>query len=430
MIPELRQKFNSEFSKDRYKKFIRDLESVFGYKIEFRIAETPVFLPEDLKNELFKASGEILSFLQSDDYGEISEHALPKHLSARGLVPLSDFPEMLALDFAVCKDDSGKLIPKLIELQGFPSLYCYQELINIKYREHFDIDSRLKNFFSNLDHDSYLQLLRDVLLGNSAPENVILLEIEPDKQKTRIDFSCTEKWLDIKPVSVTEIIKNGKDLYYTNNGRRIRIERIYNRVIFDELQKRKDLKLNFSFQDELNVKWIPHPNWFFRISKYTLPFLNPLLGGVPEGRHGNPLSGGVAAFSGRGGLNKYVPPSSFLKDLINYPDDLQNYILKPLYSFAGSGVIYNVTKEILDSIKDMQNYILQKKILYEPVIKTPDTPAKVEIRLLFLTFPASGGQREVPLPVNNIVRLSKGKMMGVDFNKDKTWVGSSIAYYL
>ena len=415
MIPELRQKFNSQFSQDRYKKFIRDLESVFGYKIEFRIAETPVFLPEDLKNELFKASGEILSFLQSDDYGKISEHAIPKDLSSRGLAPLSDFPEILALDFAVCKDASGMLIPKLIELQGFPSLYCYQELINIKYREHFDIDSRLKNFFSNLDHDSYLQLLRDVLLGNSAPENVILLEIDPDKQKTRIDFSCTEKWLGIKPVSVTEIIKNGKDLYYTNNGRKIRIERIYNRVIFDELQKRKDLKLNFSFQDELNVKWIPHPNWFFRISKYTLPFLNPLLGGVPEAR---------------GGLSQYVLPTAFLKDLTKYPDDLQNYILKPLYSFAGSGVIYDVTKEILDSIQDKQNYILQKKILYEPVIKTPDTPAKVEIRLLFLTFPPSGGQREVPLPVNNIVRLSKGKMMGVDFNKDKTWVGSSIAYYL
>jgi hypothetical protein len=421
MIPELRKKFNSEFSEARYNKFIKDLESVFGYKIEFRIAETPIFLPEDLKNELIQASNEILSFLQSDNYGKISESAIPDDLRARlggrgNLMNQNQFPEMLALDFAVCKDDSGKLIPQLIELQGFPSLYCYQELLNIKYREHFGIEPGLKNFFNGLGHDSYLALLKEIIVGDCAAENVILLEIEPDKQKTRIDFSCTEKWLAIKPVSVTDIIKEGKELYYLNNGRKIRIERIYNRVIFDELEKRKDLKLNFSFQDDLNVKWIPHPDWFFRISKYTLPFLAPL--SFPRTRESS--------------LSKYVPPSAFLNELNQYPDDLDNYILKPLYSFAGSGVMYNVTKEILDSIHDKQNlvpagskrgFILQKKIFYEPVIQTPDIPAKAEIRLLFLC-------KGKPLLVNNIVRLSKGKMMGVDFNKDKTWVGSSIAYYL
>ncbi|MCC7159259.1 MAG: hypothetical protein IT281_06955 [Ignavibacteria bacterium] len=180
-----------------------------------------------------------------------------------------------------------------------------------------------------------------------------------------------------------------------NNGEKTRIERIYNRVIFDELSKRTDLKLNFSFHDELNVKWVPHPNWFFRISKFSLPFLK----------------------------NKYVPETKFLSDVKDYPSDLENYVLKPLFSFAGAGVVFDVTKEILDGITDGSNYILQKKINYEPVIETPDQPAKAELRLLFVH---NNGK---PYLVNNLVRLSKGKMMGVDFNKEKTWVGSSLAYF-
>ena len=191
-----------------------------------------------------------------------------------------------------------------------------------------------------------------------------------------------------------KIIREGKKLFYENNGKKIPIERIYNRVIHDELAKRKDIKYNFRFTEELDVKWIAHPNWFFKISKYSIPFLK----------------------------NKYVPPAEFLSELKEYPADLENYILKPLFSFAGVGVIFDVKKELLDSIKDKSNYILQKKVNYEPSIETPDVPAKAEIRLLYVWD-------DKPVLINNLVRLSKGKMMGVDFNKDKTWVGSSIAYY-
>ena len=391
MIPALRKKYNSEFTREKYNSFINDINSQFGYKVEFRIAETPIFIPPELCASLISAGNEIINYLVSDDFISHSKTAIPSGME----VPNEDsHTKLLAIDFAVCTDDSGNLIPRLIELQGFPSLYFYQMLLNLKYREHFDIPDNVTNCFNGIDNDKYISLLKKLIVNNNEPENVILLEIEPEKQKTKIDFSCTEKWIGIKPVCITEIKKEGKKLFYENNGKQTLINRIYNRVIFDELNKRTDLNLNFSFSDDIDVEWVPHPNWFFKISKHTLPGLK----------------------------SKYVPETQFLNKIDSIPVNLQDYVLKPLYSFAGSGVKYDITKKDIESIRDRENYILQRKINYEPVIETPDVPAKAEIRLLYIWD-------KEPLLVNNIVRLSKGKMMGVDFNKDRSWVGSSIGYF-
>ena len=391
MIPALRKKYNSEFTREKYNSFINDINSQFGYKVEFRIAETPIFIPPELCASLISAGNEIINYLVSDDFISHSKTAIPSGME----VPNEDsHTKLLAIDFAVCTDDSGNLIPRLIELQGFPSLYFYQMLLNLKYREHFNIPDEVTNYFNGIDNDKYISLLKKLIVNNNEPENVILLEIEPEKQKTKIDFSCTEKWIGIKPVCITEIKKEGKKLFYENNGKKTLIKRIYNRVIFDELNKRTDLKLNFSFNDDIDIEWVPHPNWFFKISKHTLPGLK----------------------------SKYVPETNFLNGIDSIPVNLQDYVLKPLYSFAGAGVKYDITKEDIESIRDRENYILQRKINYAPVIETPDVPAKAEIRLLYIWD-------KEPLLVNNIVRLSKGKMMGVDFNKDRSWVGSSIGYF-
>ena len=392
MVPEIRKKYNAEFTEEKYQAFLSDLNAYLGIPIEFRVAETPIFIGREFKDEILKAVDEITSYLMSDEYKKLSMNAIPEGLE----VPNDPgYTAMLAIDFAICKDENGKFIPKLIELQGFSSLFFYELLQNHMYRKHFSINERYGGLFNIHKPDEYLDILKQVVVGDKNPENVILLEIEPEKQKTRIDFECCKKFIGVKPVCLTKVIKEGKDLFYDNDGKKTKIERIYNRVIFDELERRKDLKFNFSFQDELNVEWLPHPNWFYRISKYSLPFLK----------------------------NKYVPETNFLSDIDSYPDDLENYVLKPLFSFAGVGVVFDVTKEILDKIEDPTNYILQRKINYEPVIETPDTPAKAELRLLFVHKDGK------PYLVNNLVRLSKGKMMGVDFNKEKTWVGSSLAYF-
>jgi hypothetical protein len=392
MVPEIRKKYNAEFTQEKYQAFLKDLDDYFGIHIEFRIAETPIFIGKKFMNEILNAVDVITKYLWSDEYKKISLNAIPKGME----VPNDPgYPAMLAIDFALCKDENGEFIPQLIELQGFSSLFFYELLQNYMYRKHFSIDERYGGLFNIHKPEPYVDVLKEVVVGDKNPENVILLEIEPEKQKTRIDFECCRKFIGVKPVCLTEVIKEGKDLYYINEGKKTRIERIYNRVIFDELERRKDLKFNFSFQDELNVEWLPHPNWFYRISKFSLPFLK----------------------------NKYVPETKFLSDIEKYPDDLENYVLKPLFSFAGVGVVFDVTKEILDGITDRSNYILQRKINYEPVIETPDQPAKAELRLLFVHKDGK------PYLINNLVRLSKGKMMGVDFNKEKTWVGSSLAYF-
>jgi hypothetical protein len=253
------------------------------------------------------------------------------------------------------------------------------------------------NYFNGFDEDAYVAEMRKVIIGDTDSENVVLLEIEPHKQKTLVDFVITEKMLGINQVCISDVIKEGKKLFYKKDGKVIPIERIYNRVIFDELLARDDIKYQFRFQEELDVKWIPHPNWFFKISKYSLPFLK----------------------------SEYIPEAKFLSDFTEYPADLGNYILKPLFSFAGSGVKFDVTSELLDTIDDKQNFILQKKIQYAPIIETMDIPAKAEIRILTVW----DKDKKTYIPVINLVRLGKGKMMGVDFNKNKTWVGSSIAYF-
>ncbi|MFZ1321014.1 MAG: hypothetical protein WAT71_05615 [Ignavibacteria bacterium] len=393
MIKSLREKYNAEFKQEEYEAFLKDIDSYFDRKVDFKIAETPIFLPDELVKEILTASNEILEMIQSDEFKEYSKNALPEGIS----VPNEDeHTSLLAIDFAVCKDENGNLIPQLIELQGFASLYCYQEMLNHMVKKHFNIPDEFTNHFSGLDNEGYKKILKETIIGDTDPENVILLEIEPEKQKTFIDFLCTEKYLGIKYVCITKIIKEGRNLYYDNNGKKTLIKKIYNRVIYDELAKRKDIKYNFRFTDDLDVKWIAHPNWFFKISKYSMPFLK----------------------------SKYVPETKFLSEYKEFPADTENYILKPLYSFAGSGVVFDVTKETLKSIpeEERSNYILQKKINYEPVIETLDDPAKAELRLLYVW-------NDKPILINNLVRLSKGKMMGVDFNKEKTWVGSSIAYF-
>ncbi len=392
MIPEIRKKFNDNFSEKVYQEFLRDLNSALKYPTDFRVCETPLFMSVDLTKELLKACDDVIDQIRKKDFIERSINAIPSHLK----VP-NDFehPPFLQLDFAIT-NNKGLLLPKLIELQAFPSLYGFQYYLNEILRKHFDIPIGFTSYFGGLDKQSYQSLLTKLIVGKHAPENVILLEIEPEKQKTRIDFAATEELTGISTVCLSKIKKRGKKLFYQKDNKEIEIKRIYNRVIFDELERKK-LKFDFDFKNEIEAEWAGHPNWFFRISKFSLPQLK-----------GN-----------------YVPECYFLNEIKKYPDNLNDFVLKPLFSFAGLGVDVEVTKEKLDAIENKSNYIVQQKVEYAPLIETPDGYSKVEIRMMFLW--ENGNEK--PVLVNNLIRTSKGKMMGVDFNKNKTWVGSSIAYH-
>ena len=395
MHKEARKAFNSSFTEDNYKNFVSNIAADYPGQLDFRVAETPVFVPLDLKNSLVQACDEIIETLLSPDFSAKTNRAVP---DGQNVPNENSHTSFLAIDFAICKKETGELFPQLIELQGFPSLYAYQPYLSETFPKHFTIPADFNYAFGVDSHVEYVQKLRELIVADEDPEQVILLEIYPEKQKTRIDFAITEDIIGVKAVCYTKLIKEGRKLYYEKDGRKIQVKRIYNRLIFDDLQNYPDLKTSYQLTDDVDVTWVGHPNWFFRISKFALPFLN----------------------------SRFVPETKFVSDYQeNFPDDLENYVLKPLFSFAGAGVKLHVDREMLNAIKDPENYILQRKVVYEPVIQALDGLVKCEIRMMY-GWPDNAVKPELMVSLS---RLSRGEMIGVDFNKNFTWVGGSAAYY-
>jgi len=397
MIPEIRSRYNAEFSDEKYQAFLQEIDDLYGYKVLFRQAETPIFVPRALKEKIFQANEDIIKTLTREDFMAFTHGAVPEHFR----VPNENKHSLwLAIDYAVCRDADGELEPQLIELQGITSLYCYQAMLAQMYRKHFNVPEGFSFYFNGLNADTYNEAVKDAILGGHNPENVVLLEIEPEKQKTAIDFYCACALTGIEMVCISNIIREGRSLFYVNrNGEKTPIKRFYNRVIFDEFAQREDMygKLSFNMIEDVDVEWACHPNWYFRISKWLLPHLS----------------------------SKYVPQSYFLNDLADYPADLENYVLKPLYSFAGMGVIIDVKREDLDAITDRENYLLQRKVEYTGAIDSPTGPVKCELRMLFIWH----DDEEKPRLVGNLGRMSKGKMIGVRYNSAFDWVGGTSAFF-
>ncbi len=394
MVPELRRAYNAQFSPDRYDRICARLDAAAGHHIPFRICETPLFLPAETARELAKASREILEQVSTPEYVAASARAVPEGSSVPGF---SGPPVFLQFDFALVRGDDGSIVPRLIELQGFPSLYGFQSLLAKVYREELPLPDGWVPYFGGLDEERYAALLARVLVGDGDPAETVLLEIDPKSQKTRVDFVWTEKLTGVATVDVADVIVRGDRAYYRDarqGGRETPIRRIYNRAIFDEAE-RLGLDLPPVFRQPLDVTWVGHPDWFFRISKFSLPFLR----------------------------SQYSPHCGFVSDFAEPPADLENYVLKPLHSFAGLGVELNVTPERLAQLDRPEDFILQRKVEYAGIVETPDIPARCEVRMMYLWLP------EGPRLVNNLVRMTKGAMVGVDFNKDKTWVGASIALH-
>jgi hypothetical protein len=390
MIPAPRQLFNAAFTPQSYQDMLADIDQQLPHQLDFRVAETPVFVPAVLRDKLIKAGQDIIKVIQQPNFKELTECAIPPHQR----VPNEDaHAEFLTFDFAVCRNANGELEPQLIEMQGFPSLYAFQSWLPGIFVQHYPIADTVTPFLEVDSSEEYHAEMRKLILGDENPENVILLELFPEKQKTRIDFALSKKFWGIDAVSLPDVRKRGRQLFYEKDGREILIKRIYNRIIFDELVRYPDLHPEFNLTDEVDVEWIGHPNWFFRISKYTLPLIE----------------------------SKFAPASFYLHEVKEYPSDLENYVLKPLFSFAGAGVRLHITAADLDALPDTENYLLQRKVQYEPVVQSPDGLVKCEIRLLY-SWPKQEAQ---PRLLTGLARLSRGEMIGVDFNKNKDWVGGT-----
>jgi len=390
MIEKYRQQFNANFTEEKYNQLLKKLEEAFP-PIPFRVAETPIFIPQALKEKLIAAGEEIISLIKQDNFKQLTQNAIPKQWNVPNE---TSHPHFLTFDYGLCKDEKGEIKPMLIEMQGFPSLYGFQSHLAQTYKEVFNLDDSLSPYFHDLDETSYFELFKKVIVGGYATHEVALMDVDASNQKTAIDFFVTAKHLGIKILALENIFKEGKHLFYEENGQKIQLKRIYNRLIFDEIAENTDIfKNSFDPREELDIEWITHPNWFYRISKYTMPFLK----------------------------SEFVPETHFLNTLKTIPTDLENYVLKPLFSFAGMGVIIDVTEADVKAIKDPENWILQRKVVYEPIIQAPDGGVKAEIRMMYL-WP----EGEEPQLCINLGRLSRGKMIGVRYNADFDWVGGTV----
>ena len=420
MIPAFREHFNRTYSPERYQAVLGWLEEQSGVKVEFRVAETPIFLSLELLNKMAGAGAALASALMGRrEYVDAAVHAIPPRYRVAGEI---GHPNFLTADFALVGEPDGSLAPRLVEIQAFPSVYGYQSLLATGYRKAYELDPELGLYLSGLTERGYWELLRRTILGTRDPENVVLTEVDPLHQKTRPDFEITARRLGIAVVDIASLEPEGDKLYYRNqSGRLTPIHRIYNRAIADELIAR-NVRLPFDLTRPWDVEWAGHPNWYFLISKFSLPWLSRPPAPHPE-----------------------VPPAVFLNDFLEGsgkeqlrtagvevpetegPDTIyRDLLLKPLFSFAGRGIEFDPTRAQLEAIpaQERAGYLLQQRMNFVPTIETPHGPTQAEIRILYL-WPDRGALT----PVLSLVRLGRGKMMGVDHNKNQEWVGASAAFF-
>ena len=398
MLEPYRTAFNERFTMGKYAELLRLVNQRTRAEVEFRVCETPCFFAPELMQRLVRTGEELTAqLLGNERYMEESAAAIPEEYR----VPGEDaHPHFMTVDFGLVRNAEGELEPKLVEMQAFPSVFGYQAVLSQAYKDVYEVDPALQYLFGGLDDAGYWQVLREVIVGRHDPENVVLLETEPEKQKTLPDFRVHEDRLGIRTVDIANVVKRGKRLMYKRgDGVLASIERIYNRAIVDELV-RKEIKLPFDYREELAVEWAGHPNWYFRISKFSIPYLD----------------------------HPAVPAAVFLDDWLagrgreRLPENRGRWVLKPLYSFAGKGIQFGPSDEELRAIpsEEQHNYLLQERVQFEPVINTPEGLTQAEIRILYV-WPDGGRMT----PLTSLVRMGRGLMMGVDHNRDRTWVGGS-----
>ena len=400
MLPELRQAFNRDYRPERYQALLEDCARQARAELEFRVSETPCFFPRTLMQRIIDAGAELThQLLGNAAFLKASAEAVPE----RFRVPhCPDHPHFMTADFGLVREDDGSLAPRLVELQAFPSIFGLQAVLAANYARNFHLPETFEHFLNGHDDLSYWSLLRRVIVGNHAPENVVLLEIEPETQKTLPDFHVHEDRLSIRTVDIAKLKREGRRLFYHNGASDIPIERIYNRAIVDELE-RKGVVLPFDYRDDLDVEWAGHPNWYFRISKFAIPWLH----------------------------HPAVPPAVFLNDWYDgkgrdlLPEDREQWVFKPLYSFAGKGVQFAPTDAELESIPvdERHNFLLQQRVRFEPVIDTPHGLTQAEVRIMCVWPDGDSLQ-----PVISLIRMGRGKMMGVDHNRNQEWVGASAGF--
>jgi hypothetical protein len=395
MLEHLQRRFTTEnYTPERFQAMLDDIDAALGMKVEFRICEMPLFLSQSFSRKLEDAAVSILMECITPEYLKFAAPSLEERYTVPHQTP---HPLFGIVDFAVSRSENGEYEPKLIELQGFPSLYGFQYLYAQHAIKHYNLDPRLEYVMSRRTPDDYLTTLRRNMLNGHDPKHVVLLELKPEHQKTRPDFIATEQLTGVRAVDICSVRKDGNTLLYDLDGTWTPIHRIYNRAIIDELDDAK-AEIPFAWTDDLNVEWAGHPNWYFLISKYSMPFL----------KHAS------------------VPKTYFLHELETIPHDIENYVLKPLFAFAGKGVNVSPTNADVANVPvaERNKWILQERVHYAEALYTPEGMNKSEVRILCIWEPDA----PAPVPYLSLLRSGRGPMLGSRYNR-VPWTGASSCFF-
>jgi hypothetical protein len=411
VIPSLRSDFNARFRPEAFRNLRHSLDAIARTRVAFPIAETPCFFPQSLLDEMARIGADLTLRLVSDPaYLARSLAAIPERWRA---ADQNAHPHFLTADFGLVRNADGSLAPRLVEMQAFPSVFGFQFASCEGYRTAFGLDPSLHYLFGGLDESAYWKLLTRTIVAGHDPETVVLIDVDPANQKTLPDFHITADRLGIPIVDIADLQPIDaaskspgqlRRLAYPSGKKLVPIRRIYNRAIVDELV-RKQIPLQFDYRESFDVEWAGHPNWYFHVSKFSIPFLDHPA--VPRAFFLDQLYRDAA-----------------LRDRFEFGRDA--WILKPLFSFAGQGIQFAPTDADLAAIPPAQrtSYILQERVTFVPVIDTPFGPTQAEIRILYV-WP----DRASLTPLISLVRLGRGQMMGVDHNRGQSWVGASAAFF-
>ena len=392
MIPELRARFNAAWTPEKYARLRAIVAETAGVPHGFPVSETPCFLPAALLDEMAATGAALVHGFLADTRARAAAEAL---IPERYLGPGQETtPTFVQVDFGIVRTADGRHEPRLVELQAFPSLYGFQHVLGEAHRAAYALPPHLTPFLDGLDAAGYVALMRDVLVGPHATADVVLMEIAPERQKTRPDFAITKTLWGIDTVDPQELFVRERRLWRRVDGSERLIRRIYNRIIPDELE-RTGHALPFDYRDDLDVEWLGHPAWFFRLSKSAIPWL----------------------------AHPSVPRTWRLDMVEDLPADHQDLVLKPLFSFAGGGIVFAPTAADLAAISSEQRhlYLLQERVAFAPVIDTPHGATQAEVRIMYV-------QTDRLRPVLPLIRMGRGAMMGVAHNRGLAWVGASAGF--
>ncbi|MBE7181386.1 MAG: hypothetical protein INR71_09305, partial [Terriglobus roseus] len=210
MIRKLREAFNHSYTDGAYRSLLADLNQISRAELTIRIAETPVLLPAPMLRQMIDAGAAMTHQLVGNAaYLQQAAATIPEAFRVRNQ---DAHPHFMTVDFGLVHTGDGPwqgdldtLEPRLVELQAFPSVFGLQSVLGDLYCKHFQLPGDIARYPEGLDDITYWQKLRETIVANHAPENVILLEVTPEQQKTLPDFHIHQDHLGIRAVDIAQV---------------------------------------------------------------------------------------------------------------------------------------------------------------------------------------------------------------------------------